>query len=1548
MKNVMALCLLFLTFSVFAIKGKDGDYVVAGNQVVNYFTGLTGVNTVGGVTLTVTDITDLNDVAGIYASVGLSVGDLIMLYQAQGATYTDNGNTSTYGEFNLGNAGRHELYEVISVSGNDVLVAENGTLCSNNSLIYSYDLGSTQVVRVPQLNDLTVNVGNSIITAPWDGTVGGVIAIDVNNNLLVNGSIDASAAGFRGGAVDNDTTGAGTDVTLYRGASTNNGAEKGESILGFTAVYDANNGRYGRGAPANGGGGGNAHNGGGGGGANGDNGTAWNGQGNPDNAPVDWSDAWDIDGTLTSLTTSSGGGRGGYTYGSSNQDAITLAPGSGAWGGNLRRERGGLGGRPVPFNSTGRLFFGGGGGAGDGNNGRAGAGGRGGGLVYLITNNLTGTGTINTNGQIGFDTADNGGNNDSPGGGGAGGTILISANSTAASVNLTANGGKGGDQLMIGDENEGPGGGGGGGVIAVSGGTGTPTALGGVNGISESTAVTEFIANGATMGATGQPSEVTPPVTNLPVCLGANSISTVKALTNNADEDGSGTVTENDTLTFTVTVTNTGDFPVNNLTASDSMITPSSNNCGTVAPGGTCVLVGTYVVTGADVTNGSISNTGTGDSDETPPVDDVVITNVVGSPALTTAKALTNNADEDGSGTVTEGDTLTFTVTVTNTGNIPLNNLTASDSMITPSSNNCGTVAPGGTCVLVGTYVVTGADVTNGSISNTGTGDSDETPPVDDVVITNVVGSPALTTAKALTNNADEDGSGTVTEGDTLTFTVTVTNTGNIPLNNMTASDSMITPSSNNCGVVAPGGTCVLVGTYVVTGVDVTNGSISNTGTGDSDETPPVDDVVITNVVGSPALSTVKALTNNADEDGSGTITEDDTLTFTVTVTNTGNIPLNNMTASDSMITPSSNNCGTVAPGGTCVLVGTYVVTNADVISGSISNTGTGDSDETPPVDDVLITPIVGSPALTTAKALTNNADEDGSGTVTEGDTLTFTVTVTNTGNIPLNNMTASDSMITPSSNNCGTVAPAGTCVLVGTYVVTAADALNGSISNTGTGDSDETPPVDDVVITNVVGTPALSTAKALTGNADEDGSGTITEDDTLTFTVTVTNTGNIPLNNMTASDTMITPSSNNCGTVAPGGTCVLVGTYVVTAADVINGSISNTGTGDSDETPPVDDVLITPIVGSPALTTAKALTGNADEDGSGTVTEGDTLTFTVTVTNTGNIPLNNMTASDSMITPSSNNCGTVAPGGTCVLIGIYVVTAADVTNGSIDNTGTGDSDETPPVDDVVNTPVDGSPALIVNKSLSGNADEDASGSITLNDTLTYTIVATNTGNITLNNVIVTDTLITPSVMNCATVAPAATCVLVGIYVVQQADVDASEILNTGTADSDETNPVQDNLITPLTTNPALAIDKSLSSNADEDGSGTVTLNDTLTFNIVVTNVGNITLNNVLVTDNMITPNNTSCAVLIVGDVCILTGTYVVQQSDVDNGEIVNVAVGVSDETSTDPETDTETVPTAGPISAPVMVPTLNQWGMYLLILLTGFITVRKLKAMRS
>ena len=233
--------------------------------------------------------------------------------------------------------------------------------------------------------------------------------------------------------------------------------------------------------------------------------TGYNGTGSKPNqtTPYNWNAAWDLESTNFHSDVSPGGGRGGYTFSNSDQDAITLAPGNTAWGGDNRNISGGLGGKPLDYNNNTRLFLGGGAGAGDANNSAGGTGGgAGGGIIYLLTNgNVSGTGTISSNGAAGGNTIP--AHNDAPGGGGGGGAIVLLAQGTISSVGITANGGSGGNQLITSTEAEGAGAGGGGGfILSVTNGA-TKTVSGGANGTSSSSAVTEFTTNGTTAGSPG-------------------------------------------------------------------------------------------------------------------------------------------------------------------------------------------------------------------------------------------------------------------------------------------------------------------------------------------------------------------------------------------------------------------------------------------------------------------------------------------------------------------------------------------------------------------------------------------------------------------------------------------------------------------------------------------------------------------------------------------------------------------------------------------------------------------------------------------------------------------------------------------------------------------------------------------------------------------------------------------------------------------------------------------------------------------------------------
>lgn len=534
---------LLLSTCLHAQRGKNGNYTVTAASVqINAYTALTVNAAVNATSLTVTS----SSLTSSVLTTALAPGDLIMIIQMQGATldinttpaappasggwggnYTiSNGAMADLGNMNnyrdewgqitaYNNAGKYELVEVRAVPN-----ATTITLMCGLRNAYTAS-GHVQVIRVPRFADLTVNTGCSVVAYGWDGTVGGVVALEVNGNLALNGTgrISASGLGFRGGALDATGLGPATnasDIGKPGYSAIGEGAEKGEGIGGYaTAEYTTLYSRYGMGAPANGGGGGNYRNAGGGGGANIGSGT-YTGYGVPNTT---YAANWNLELAGMSAAPSSGGGRGGYSLSTSNQNEATLGPNQAAWGGDFRRAEGGLGGHPLAYDAT-RLFMGGGGGSGEQDGTQGGAGGRGGGIVHITVYGTTsGTGTIEANGANGQNSNSAGlvapaisstkYGNDGAGGGGAGGYIAIS-NGVAlpASITLSATGGAGGNQVLsfgnfAGVEASGPGGGGAGGGIAFASGTPTQNAAGGLSGTTNSAHVNAFPPNGATGGANG-------------------------------------------------------------------------------------------------------------------------------------------------------------------------------------------------------------------------------------------------------------------------------------------------------------------------------------------------------------------------------------------------------------------------------------------------------------------------------------------------------------------------------------------------------------------------------------------------------------------------------------------------------------------------------------------------------------------------------------------------------------------------------------------------------------------------------------------------------------------------------------------------------------------------------------------------------------------------------------------------------------------------------------------------------------------------------------
>jgi gliding motility-associated-like protein len=553
---ILSILLLLISPFSFSQKAKNGDYTVSGSTVLNAYTDVTANIAAGATSITVTSSTMTNSSV---LTAGLAPGDLILIVQMQGATMDIVTNTaipvasggwggdytipnSVWTDFMGGNystvaAKRHEWGTVTNYNNSgkfeyaEVLSVPNGTTINVRcALKNSYTAaGHVQVVRVPRLGNLTLNAnamvvpgfwnGSAVVAGGWNGTTGGIVALEVNGtlNFGTNSKINASGYGFRGGVIEDFTTGDGpaTDVG-YPGYSTaNKGAEKGEGIGGAPAAeYTALYSRYGMGAAANGGGGGNYKNAGGGGGSNVGTGT-YNGKGV---ATTGYAAFWNLEAAGMATTPSSGGGRGGYTGAKSDQDESVVGPNTASWAGDGRRKEGGLGGHPLAYDVT-RAFMGGGGGAGEMDNTQGGSGGAGGGMVFLQSyGSITGAGTIEANGANGQNSNPNNqtaGFNvkrgvDGAGGAGGGGAIIIS-NGTAlpSGLSLSATGGNGGNNAITygsfttGVEADGPGGGGGGGMIAFTSGTPAQNVSPGNGGIVTTTGVTNIVANFPPNGATG-------------------------------------------------------------------------------------------------------------------------------------------------------------------------------------------------------------------------------------------------------------------------------------------------------------------------------------------------------------------------------------------------------------------------------------------------------------------------------------------------------------------------------------------------------------------------------------------------------------------------------------------------------------------------------------------------------------------------------------------------------------------------------------------------------------------------------------------------------------------------------------------------------------------------------------------------------------------------------------------------------------------------------------------------------------------------------------
>ena len=797
------------------------------------------------------------------------------------------------------------------------------------------------------------------------------------------------------------------------------------------------------------------------------------------------------------------------------------------------------------------------------------------------------------------------------------------------------------------------------------------------------------------------------------------------------------TVTEN-----AAGFTGTGTLPAPTFVSS-TLASPA----GTLKVGEKATYSATYAITAADILAGKIDNSAFANgispkgtavkdtSDSKNPADynesgipsdpngeDKTGTPIAESPKLSIVKGSSLNLGTDG--VATPGDIVTYSYDVTNIGNVTLTSVTVTENaagftgtgtLPAPTFVSSTLASPAGT-LLVGekatysaTYAITAADIAAGKIDNSAFANgispkgtavkdtSDSKNPADynesgipsdpngeDKTGTPIAESPKLSIVKGSALNLGTDG--VATPGDIVTYSYDVTNVGNVTLTSVTVTENaagftgtgtLPAPTFVSSTLASPAGTlkvgekATYSATYAITAADILAGKIDNSAFANgispkgtavkdtSDSKNPADynesgipsdpngeDKTGTPIAESPKIAIVKGSALNLGTDG--VATPGDIVTYSYDVTNIGNVTLTSVTVTENaagftgtgtlpaptfVSSTLASPAGTLKVGEKATYSATYAITAADILAGKIDNSAFANgispkgtavkdtSDSKNPADynesgipsdpngeDKTGTPIAESPKIAIVKGSALNLGTDG--VATPGDIVTYSYDVTNIGNVTLTSVTVTENaagfsgtgtLPTPTFVSSTLSSPVGTlkvgekATYSATYAITAADIAAGKIDNSAFANgispkgtavkdtSDSKNPADY----NESGIPSDPNGEDKTGTPIENPSiaivkgsslnlgtnGVVNAGDIITYTYDVTNTGNVILSGVTATESataftgtgiLPTPAFVSASLGSPSGTlkvgekATYQALYAITAADITAGKIDN------------------------------------------------------------------------------------------------------------------------------------------------------------------------------------------------------------------------------------------------------------------------------------------------------------------------------------------------------------------------------------------------------
>lgn len=514
-----------------------------------------------------------------------------------------------------------------------------------------------------------------------------------------------------------------------------------------------------------------------------------------------------------------------------------------------------------------------------------------------------------------------------------------------------------------------------------------------------------------------------------------------------------------------------------------------------------------------------------------------------------------------------------------------------------------------------------------------------------------------------------------------------------------------------------------------------------------------------------------------------------DEIQYTVTISNNGNLDLTGLTFNDTLVTRIQP-VDSLKAGEKAERTYTYTVKETDIISGAVVNevTVTADNGQTSAWDRVEKLTVPAKADISVEKSIEKIVTKQGE-TITkglgtgwgayaakEGDVIYYQILIRNDGEIDAENLRVKDSLVTLSGDDAQIekLQAHDKKVITYTYTVQEDDlgtgVLYGAVWNEVSVKGADIYEADSCTQRTEKSNrklDAVKTIQRLTDHSD----GTVYEGaglegkkadlgDTITYRIVLTNSGNrtlhrIELDDFLTRDWKIDPEFRKLhldptviSELAPGESREITYDYTVIEEDLghklINTVIANAVLQADDSS----SVSIRTEAADPSLKVDKEITSIVKADGTGVdssdlsykLAAGDTVTYQIKVTNTGNKTVKDITVKDTLngteLSLEQAYILALKPGEEAAVSYSYTVTEADILKGELRNAATAQASGNPDVipDEVIRETVEADHSFTIKKEVVEEKSQYQIG-----DIINYRITVTNEGNVALKELTVDD-----------------------------------------------------------------------------------------------------------------------------------------------------------------------------------------------------------------